>query len=89
MNTAFQVEIGFVEDGASSDLLTIGGRMISGELRNGSTGYVEVDSSRVELTVKEIAFLKGAKPDAIMFTVLKPNRIPEFNKWTGSQFVSN
>ena len=88
MSTAFQVEIGFVEDGTTSDSLTIGGRMISGELCNGSTGYVEIDSSRLELTVKEIAFLKGAKPDAIMFTVMKPNRIPEFNKWTGSHFVS-
>jgi hypothetical protein len=88
MSAAFHIEIGFVENGTTSDSLTIGGRMISGELCNGSTGYVEIDSSRLELTVKEIGFLKGAKPDAIMFSVVKPNRVPEFDRWTGAHFVS-
>ena len=86
MSPEVEIEIGFAEDSVTPDCLTIGGRVIRGQLSEGAKGYIEVDSSRLPLIVKDIAFLRGAKPDAIMFTVAKPSIVLDLKKLAGLSF---
>jgi len=87
MSDPFEIEIGFVEESSSDpSILTIGGTIVDGDLYNGAEGFVQIDGESLRLRVKEVAFLKGAKPGSIMFSVFKPKESPALQKWAGIKF---
>lgn len=65
----FKILIEIVTPLEKSELIEIGGKILSGSIANGSKGYVDIESKRLPIEVVGVAMMNSPRPNVIAFSV--------------------
>jgi len=83
----FLLEIAFAEPLSNNqNVLVICGKTIHGEIANGTEGSLIIGEESYPMKVLNVAFLKNASPESIMFSAGRPANAPSLESWAGSHF---
>lgn len=82
----FRIRIEIVTKLNKPGLYEIGGKLLEGDLSNGSVGYVEVEGVPVSITVKDVAYMRPQPREKVAFSV--ENLLCPGESLVGLDFVS-